>query len=46
VARAEQRVDARAASDFPRSDELRTEIDALGWEVRDEAGGFRLVRKQ
>ena len=46
VALAEQREDARAARDFPRSDELRTEIDALGWEVRDEAGGFRLVRKQ
>jgi cysteinyl-tRNA synthetase len=46
VALAEQREDARAARDFPRSDELRSEIDALGWEVRDEAGGFRLVRKQ
>jgi cysteinyl-tRNA synthetase len=46
MALAEQREDARAARDFPRSDELRTEIDALGWEVRDEAGGFRLVRKQ
>jgi cysteinyl-tRNA synthetase len=46
MALADQREDARAARDFPRSDELRTEIDALGWEVRDEAGGFRLVRKQ
>ena len=46
VALAEQRENARAARDFPRSDELRAEIDALGWEVRDEAGGFRLVRKQ
>ena len=43
---AEQREDARAARDFPSSDQLRAEIDALGWEVRDEAGGFRLVRKQ
>jgi cysteinyl-tRNA synthetase len=46
VALAEQREEARAARDFGRSDELREQIEALGWEVRDEAGGFRLVRKQ
>jgi cysteinyl-tRNA synthetase len=43
---AEQREVARAARDFPESDRLRAEIDAHGWEVRDEPGGFRLVRKQ
>jgi cysteinyl-tRNA synthetase len=46
VALADQREEARAARDFARSDELRVQIEALGWEVRDEAAGFRLVRKQ
>jgi cysteinyl-tRNA synthetase len=46
VALAEQREQARAARDFPESDRLRAEIEAHGWEVRDESGGFRLVRKQ
>jgi cysteinyl-tRNA synthetase len=43
---AEQRETARAARDFGLSDELRDRIAALGWEVRDEQGGFRLVRPQ
>jgi cysteinyl-tRNA synthetase len=43
---AEQREAARAARDFGLSDELRDRIAALGWEVRDEPGGFRLVRLQ
>jgi cysteinyl-tRNA synthetase len=46
VSLAEQREQARAARDFPESDRLRAEIEALGWEVRDESGAFRLVRKQ
>ena len=29
--------------DFAEADRLRAEIDAAGWEVRDEPGGFRLV---
>ncbi len=37
------RTAARAARDFPEADRLRSEIEAAGWEVRDEAGGFRLV---
>jgi cysteinyl-tRNA synthetase len=41
-----QREAARAARDFGESDRLRGEIESLGWEVRDEAAGFRLVRKQ
>ena len=46
VALAEQREAAREARDFGESDRLRDEIEALGWDVRDEQGGFRLVRKQ
>jgi cysteinyl-tRNA synthetase len=40
---ARRRQDARAAGDFPASDRLRAEIEAAGWEVRDEANGYRLV---
>jgi cysteinyl-tRNA synthetase len=40
---AEQRQAARAAKDFTESDRLRDEIASAGWDVRDEAGGFRLV---
>jgi cysteinyl-tRNA synthetase len=43
VALARRRVEAREAKDFPEADRLRDEIAAAGWEVRDEAGGFRLV---
>ncbi len=35
---------ARAARDYAEADRLRAEIEAAGWEVRDEAGGHRLVR--
>ena len=45
VALAERAQAARDARDFARRTELRIEIDALGWEVRDVAGGFRLVPK-
>jgi cysteinyl-tRNA synthetase len=41
-----RRVDARAARDFPEADRLRAEIEAAGWDVRDEADGFRLVRRR
>ncbi|CAN5531298.1 cysteine--tRNA ligase [soil metagenome] len=40
-----EREAARAAKDFERSDAIRDELAALGWEVRDEAGGARLVRR-
>jgi cysteinyl-tRNA synthetase len=40
---AERRRQARAAREFGESDRLRAEIEAAGWEVRDEPGGFRLV---
>jgi cysteinyl-tRNA synthetase len=40
------RQDARAAKDFARADELRAEIEAAGWEVRDDPGGYRLVPRR
>jgi cysteinyl-tRNA synthetase len=43
---AQRRQDARAARDFAEADRLRGEIASAGWDVRDEAGGFRLVRRQ
>jgi cysteinyl-tRNA synthetase len=46
VTLAEQRVEARQARDFDESDRLRAEIEAAGWDVRDEAEGFRLVRRR
>jgi cysteinyl-tRNA synthetase len=42
---ARQRQAAREARDFAESDRLREEIAARGWEVRDEPGGYRLVRR-
>jgi cysteinyl-tRNA synthetase len=40
---AQARQEARAERDFARADELRAEIEAAGWEVRDDPGGYRLV---
>ncbi len=40
-----ERQEARAARDFARADEIRDRLAALGYEVRDEAGGARLVRR-
>jgi cysteinyl-tRNA synthetase len=42
---AELRERARAGRDFAEADRLRTEIEARGWDVRDEPEGFRLVRR-
>ena len=41
-----QRQEARAAKEFDRADSLRDQLAELGWEVRDEAGGARLVRRR
>jgi cysteinyl-tRNA synthetase len=41
-----ERERARAERDFARADALRDELAAMGWEVRDEAGGARLVRRR
>lgn len=42
---AEARNAARQAKDWKESDRLRDELARHGWEVRDAAGGWRLVRK-
>jgi cysteinyl-tRNA synthetase len=39
-----ERTDARARRDWRRSDELRAEIQRLGWLVEDTPGGPRLTR--
>jgi cysteinyl-tRNA synthetase len=41
----QERQDARSAKDFARADEIRDQLAALGWEVRDSADGPRLVPK-
>jgi cysteinyl-tRNA synthetase len=40
-----EREAARASRDFTRADEIRDELAARGWEVRDTAEGARLVRR-
>jgi cysteinyl-tRNA synthetase len=42
---AEARRAARERRDFAESDRLRDAIAALGWEVRDTAGGYELIRR-
>jgi len=40
-------VPARAAREFEEADRLRAELEALGWELRDEpGGGYTLVRRR
>ena len=46
IALAERRQRARAERDFEEADRLRAELEAAGWEMRDEPGGYRLVRKR
>jgi cysteinyl-tRNA synthetase len=41
-----ERQQAREAKDFERADALRDQLAGMGWEVRDEAGGARLVRRR
>ena len=40
------RQEARAAKDFARPTSCATEIEAAGWDVRDDPGGYRLVPKR
>jgi cysteinyl-tRNA synthetase len=40
---AELRLEARAQRDFDRADELRADIERLGWEIQDVGDGFRLI---
>jgi cysteinyl-tRNA synthetase len=42
---ADRRAGARRDRDFATADRLRDELAAAGWEMRDEAGGYRLVRR-
>ena len=42
---ARRRQEARAARDFAESDRLRADIEAAGWEIRDDADAYRLVPK-
>ena len=46
IALAERRQKARAARDFEEADRLRAELEAAGWDVRDDPDGFRLVRRR
>jgi cysteinyl-tRNA synthetase len=41
---AARRQTARDARDFEEADRLRGELEAAGWQARDEADGYRLVR--
>jgi cysteinyl-tRNA synthetase len=41
----ERRERARRDRDFPAADRLRAQVEALGWEIRDRAGGPELVRR-
>jgi cysteinyl-tRNA synthetase len=42
----EERQEARAAKEFERADQIRDQLAEMGWEVRDEEGGVRLVRRR
>ena len=39
-----ERIQARKARNFKRSDEIRDELKANGWEVRDTKDGSEVVR--
>ncbi|MGH3134602.1 MAG: cysteine--tRNA ligase [Gaiellaceae bacterium] len=43
---AERRQAARESRDFDEADRLRDELEAAGWEARDEPGGYRLVPRR
>ncbi len=40
-----ERAQARLAKDFRKSDELRDEMSARGWEVRDTKDGQKITRR-
>jgi cysteinyl-tRNA synthetase len=43
---ARRRQQAREARDFDEADRVRVELEESGWDVRDESGGYRLVRRR
>jgi cysteinyl-tRNA synthetase len=43
---AARRQAARDSRDFGEADRLRDELEAAGWEARDEPGGYRLVPRR
>lgn len=43
---AQQRLDAKAQKDRALADQLRREIEAQGWTVRDTAEGYALIRSE
>ena len=43
---AARRQAARESRDFDEADRLRHELEAAGWEARDEPGGYRLVPRR
>ena len=45
VVLAEERVQARLAKDWKKSDELRDKLHALGWEARDTKEGQKVTRR-
>ena len=45
AALAEARVQARLAKDWRKSDELRDELSARGWEARDTKDGQKITRR-
>jgi cysteinyl-tRNA synthetase len=46
VAMQRERDDARAARDFKRADELRLELEAKGYEVKDHRGGSTIMLRR
>ncbi len=42
---AKERAQARLAKDFKKSDELRNELSARGWEMRDTKDGYTITRR-
>ena len=42
---AEARVQARLAKDFRKSDQLRDELGARGWDARDTKDGQKITRR-
>ncbi|HEV3409692.1 MAG TPA: DALR domain-containing protein, partial [Chthoniobacterales bacterium] len=42
---ADERAQARLAKDWRKSDELRDQIAALGWDVRDTKDGQKVTRR-